>query len=116
MPRKHHIVQLDGRRQPIIPRRILVSNHRAVFERDIADKVCKEAEYVYRWKVDGCARCALPREVEQGLWIEREGPGEGVDPAEGVGEEAEEGECHDCIVEFECICIRGCCRGFEVRG
>ncbi len=84
MRRKHQIIELHRGRQPIVPRRVLGADGGGVQEEGVGGEVSKEAEDVDGWEVDCGAAGGAPGEVEKGLRVEGERPGEGVYPAERV--------------------------------
>jgi len=98
--RKGDIVELHRGRQPVVARRVLLADGGRVEEGDVGDEVGEEAEHVDDGEVDGRAAGGAAREVEEGLWVEGEGPGDGIHPAEEVGDGGEDGECHGGIIEM----------------
>jgi hypothetical protein len=91
----------------VVPRRVLPPDGLRIVEHAVGDEVGEEAEHVDGGEVDGRPGGAAAGEVQEGLWVEAERPGEGVDPAEGGGEGGEEGERHGrgcgCWVGGRCI-------------
>ena len=75
--RTHRRLRADG-----VAGSILLPDHGREQEEDGGEGETGESEDVQQWEVRGQACGCAALNVEVGLWVEGEGPAEGVDPAE----------------------------------
>ncbi len=91
MGSKGQIVHLHRRRKALIPQRILLAYQRRIQKRGIRYEIGDKAKDVDEGEIDGCSAGGASPDVNDGLGVEGERPAEGVDPAEEVGGDFQEG-------------------------